>query len=328
MTVSVVIATYNRADMVRQAIQAALGQSRPPDEIVVVDDASTDSTPETLRELAAADSRLRVFRRSVNSGGVPVWNEAAARARGDLIAFCTDDDRFLPGHLEASLEYLDLHPEAGLVHSSFIDALESEVECSFEPRPFRCSTPLKITSANLIPYLARFYDWPFHPSTLVLRRGVWTHTGGMNPSYALADTDWFIRAVEQFPAVMLPRHGVYNRRHPGNWSNRLGSARMQREIFEIVEALIDRKWGKDRLRRNAWKFVWRSDVRLHLLLTLLARLKTGHGDAACSAWRGILQDTGRHSPAWLEHAGSKVLHWFCRGREVGRACTRKAVTPL
>ncbi len=57
-TVSVVIATYNRAAMVRQAIESALAQSRPPDEIVVSDDASTDDTPEVLSELAAAHPKL------------------------------------------------------------------------------------------------------------------------------------------------------------------------------------------------------------------------------------------------------------------------------
>ena len=94
---------------------------------------------------------------------------------------------------------------AGLVHSSFIDAIESGVESSFEPRPLRCSTPLKITRANLIPYMARYYDWPFHPSTLVLRRAVWERSGGYNPAYALADTDWFVRVAEEFSAVLLPR---------------------------------------------------------------------------------------------------------------------------
>jgi glycosyltransferase involved in cell wall biosynthesis len=329
LTVSVVIATYNRAAMVRQAVHAALAQSRPPEEIVVLDDASTDATAETLAELAAACPRLRVFRRAINSGGVEAWNEAAARARGDCIAFCADDDRFLREHLGASLAYLEAHPPTGVVHSGFIDAVESFGGAeSFYPRPLRSKAPLETTRATLLPYMTRCYNWPFHPSTLVLRRAVWERSGGYNPAYALADTDWFVRVAEQFSAVLLPRHGVYNRRHPGNWSNRLGSARMQREIFEIVEGSIARVFEGRPLRRAIWRAVWRATVRLHLLLTMRARVKSGHGDAACAAWRGTLQNTGRRGPGWLERAGEHFIRWSCRGRDATAASPRERFSPL
>ena len=97
VTVSVAIATYNRAAMVRQAIEAALDQTRPPDEIVVADDASTDSTWAALNQLAAGEPRLRIFRREQNSGGVENWNFAIGQTSGDYIAWCSDDDRFTAG---------------------------------------------------------------------------------------------------------------------------------------------------------------------------------------------------------------------------------------
>jgi glycosyltransferase involved in cell wall biosynthesis len=274
MTVSVVIATHDRAAMVREAVRAAFTQTQPPEEVVVLDDASTDGTWEELGRLVEEFSQvrrfsrnrvfpeLRIYRRAVNSGGIAAWNEAAGRARCDTIAFCADDDRFLPGHLEASLEYLERHPAVGLVHSGFIDAVETGVNESFEPRPFRSMNPLETDRGTLLSYMTRYYDWPFHPSTLVLRREVWIESGGFDPFYALADTDWFVRVVERFPAVLLPRHGVYNRRHRGNWSNRLGSAHMQREIFAILEALIERLHSGHAFRRAAWKAVWRADARL------------------------------------------------------------------
>jgi glycosyltransferase involved in cell wall biosynthesis len=328
MTVSVVIATYNRSVMVREAVHAALAQSRPPDEVVVLDDASTDGTWEELGKLAWAYSRVHIYRRAANSGGVAAWNEAAGRAQSDAIAFCADDDRFLRAHLQASLDYLEQHPAVGLVHSSFIDAVEAGLTESFEPRPLRSPQPLETTHGNLLSYMTRYYNWPFHPSTLVLRREVWVRTGGLDPRYALADTDWFVRAVELFPAVLLPRHGVYNRRHPGNWSNRLGSARMQREIFLIVEALIQRLHGGNPLSRAGWRAVWRADVRLHLLLTLIARLKTGHADAACAVWHGMTQDTGRSFPRSLERAGESLIRACCQGREGQSSDPRESVSPL
>jgi len=328
VSVSVAIATYNRAPMVCEAIQSALTQTRPPDEIVVVDDASSDSTAEELNRLAALHPKLRVHRRESNSGGIVIWNEAVARARGEFIAFCTDDDRFLPGHLDASLAYLEKHPEIGVVHSSFIDAVESGATVAFEPRPLRSHVPLETNRNNVLRYMARYYNWPFHPSTLVIRREVWERMGGFDPRYALADTDWFVRAVEIAPAVMLPRHGIYNRRHRGNWSNRLGSARMQREIFEIVESLIERRYIRQSVRRAAWRAIWRANARLHLGLTMIARLRGGHAEAACAAWHGLLQDTGRRPPAWLERLGAHLLHRLCAARPTHELSPRESVIPL
>lgn len=328
-TVSVAIATYNRAGMVRQAVKAALAQTHPPDEIVVADDASTDSTLAALEELASSAPTVRIVRRERNSGGVENWSFAIGQTSGDYIAWCSDDDRFTPGHLKASVEYLEAHPEVGVVHSGFIDAIEvTGEEETAQSRPLRFPETRIITKRGLLGYLTRYYDWPFHPSTLVLRRAVWERVGPFHPAYALADTDWFVRAAEQFPVAMLARHGVYNRRHAGNWSNRLGSARMQREIFGIVEGAIDRHWPERSLQRGAWKTIWRANVRLRLLLTLRARLKSRHGDAAGAAWNMLVRGTGRKLPASIASAGQVAIRWWCGRRAPEFEDVRQSVSPL
>lgn len=328
MTISVAIATFNRAAMLREALEAARSQSRAPDEIVVADDASTDGTREMLEALAAADPRVKVIRRETNSGGIANCNAALASASGDLIAWCSDDDRFLPGHLEASAAFLEAHPEIGLVHSGFVDAVETAEGNSVEPRPLRARAPLIVGPGDLFSYLTRYYDWPFHPSTLVIRREVWKRVGLFDPAYALADTDWFVRAAEVFPAALLPRQGVLNRRHPGNWSNRVGSARMQAEIFEIVERALVRRWPRLCPERTIWRAIWRANVRLRLLLTLRARMRSGHGNAACAAWTGLLQHTGRRAPGWLERAGKILIRRWTRAREPRFKDARQSVSPL
>jgi glycosyltransferase involved in cell wall biosynthesis len=326
--VSVAIATYNRADMLRQAIEAAFAQTRPPDEVVVADDASTDHTWAMLEEFARSEPRLRVFRRERNSGGAENWSFAISKTEGDYVAWCSDDDRFTPSHLEASVDYLDEHLEVGLTHSGFVDAIEVAGEAQRLPRPLRFPDTRVLESRGLLAYVTRYYDWPFHPSTLVLRRAVWERTGPFQPSYALADTDWFVRAVERFPAALLARYGAYNRRHPGNWSNRLGSARMQDEIFQIVEGAIERLYPRPAARGLLWRIVWRANVRVRLLLTLRARLRTRHADAACAAWQQLARGTGRQLPEILTRAGSVVLRRLCAGRKPEFEDTRQSVSPL
>ena len=327
MKVSVAIATYNRADMVRQAIEAVLDQTRPPDEIVVADDASTDHTWAVLTELASREARLRIFRRERNSGGVDNWNFAMAQTTGNYIAWCSDDDRFMPTHLAAAVEYLERHPEVGLTHAGFVDAIETGGAPENAPRPLRFPETRILKPRNALDYLTRYYDWPFHPSTLVVRRTVWEQIGPFDCAYALADTDWFVRAVERFPAALLARHGVYNRRHAGNWSNRLGSARMQREIFEIVEGAIERRYGPSP-QRAAWKTWWRAHVRMRLLLTLRARVHSRHTDAACAAWDQLAQGTGRCMPEAVKRMGSAFIRWRCKGRPPEFQDARQSVSPL
>ncbi len=328
MKISVAIATYNRAAMVREAIAAALAQSRMPDEIVVADDASTDGTAELLLPLAAGDPRVRLIRREKNSGGVENWNTAMRATRGDFIAWCSDDDRFLPGHLEAAHEYLAAHPEVGLVHSGFMDALEfAGGRSRIEPRPLRSPVPLRVGRGNLFRYLIRYYDWPFHPSTLVMRREVWEQVGPFDSAYALADTDWFVRAAEQFPVALLPRYGVLNRRHGGNWSNRVGSAQMQMEIFAIVERAMLRRWPKFSLPGMLWRAAWRANVCLRLALTLRARLRSGQSDAACAAWQSLLRVAGRHWAWILERPGRLIIRRWATGVLAGER-SRQSLSPL
>ncbi len=309
MRISVAIATYNRAVMVRQAIEAALAQSRLPDEIVVSDDASTDQTGTVLAELAGREPRVHLLRQIANSGGVENWNIAMRQTSGDLIAWCSDDDRYTPDHLQASAEYLETHPEIGLVHSGFIDCFEhSHGEVVMDHRRMRSERPIVMGGGSFLRYMTRYYDWPFHPSTIVMRREVWERVGEFDARYQLADTDWFVRAAQVTKIAWLPRYGAINRRHPGNWSNRVGSAGMQREIFTIGEhPIAERPF----VERAASRAMWRAMVRARLTLSLIERVREGRIEAAAAAWSAIANGTGRRLPLWIERAGLAIVRRFC-----------------
>jgi glycosyltransferase involved in cell wall biosynthesis len=94
--VSVVIPTYQRSDLVGRAIASVLAQQGPSFEVVVVDDGSTDSTPDVLS--AIADPRVRVVRQA-NAGRGAARNAGLRVARGELVTFLDSDDEALPGWL-------------------------------------------------------------------------------------------------------------------------------------------------------------------------------------------------------------------------------------
>lgn len=112
---SVVIPTWNRARLVRDAIDSALVQREGEVEVIVVDDASTDSTAELLeREFG---DRIRLLRLEHRRGPGGARNAGARLARGEFVAFLDSDDLWLPGKLDAELEVFVRFPQAEVVVS-------------------------------------------------------------------------------------------------------------------------------------------------------------------------------------------------------------------
>jgi glycosyltransferase involved in cell wall biosynthesis len=101
--VTIGITAFNAADSVERAVASALAQTWRPIEVVVVDDCSTDGTPEMLNSLASHHPEIRVFRNQTNGGVAVSRNHILAEARGEFVAFFDDDDHSLPERVEAQL---------------------------------------------------------------------------------------------------------------------------------------------------------------------------------------------------------------------------------
>ena len=96
--VSVAMATYNGSAHVAEQLTSILEQLGPRDEVVVVDDASTDATLAVLRSFE--DPRLRVVESPVNRGYVRAFESALAEVRGEIVLLADQDDVWLPGRVE------------------------------------------------------------------------------------------------------------------------------------------------------------------------------------------------------------------------------------
>src|SRR3954467_9998582 len=103
MRVSVVIAAYNSEAYIAEAIESVLGQTVPPDEVIVIDDGSTDGT----RGILDGFSDRIVALGQANSGQAIAVNKGLALARGELIGFCDADDLWTAHKLKMQLALLD-----------------------------------------------------------------------------------------------------------------------------------------------------------------------------------------------------------------------------
>lgn len=105
--VSVIVPAYNASGFLVRALNSALAQTMPDLEVIVVDDASSDTTLPMARAVAARDPRVRVLHNEHNLGMYPTYNRAIDAAKGEWIAALDADDVWLPERLERLLEVAD-----------------------------------------------------------------------------------------------------------------------------------------------------------------------------------------------------------------------------
>ncbi len=126
--VSVLIDTYNHERFIEEAIHSVLSQDFPASdrEILVVDDGSTDRTPEILAKFA---SQIRILRKS-NGGQASAFNHGIPECRGEIISFLDGDDWWAPRKLSVVVEAFVSHPSIELIGHSITEVLKTGVHRS------------------------------------------------------------------------------------------------------------------------------------------------------------------------------------------------------
>ncbi len=108
---SVVIPTYNRRVLVREAVLSVLAQRGPRFELIVIDDGSTDGSIDDLARLCEEHGGVLRVERIENRGAAAARNQGVALANAPLVAFLDSDDIWMPGKLERQLDFMRTHPE-------------------------------------------------------------------------------------------------------------------------------------------------------------------------------------------------------------------------
>jgi len=124
---SVVLATYQGERFLPALLQSLAAQERPPDELIVRDDASTDTSVELVEAFAArAGFPVVLERNERNRGSTVAFGQALGRAEGDIVALCDQDDRWYPHKLARLYQEFDERPDLAMVFSNadLIDAYD------------------------------------------------------------------------------------------------------------------------------------------------------------------------------------------------------------
>jgi glycosyltransferase involved in cell wall biosynthesis len=191
MGISTVIPLYNKASYVERAISSVLNQTWPPDEIIIVDDGSTDDGGKLVHNMK--DPRIRYIYQK-NQGVSAARNRGIAEVRGELIAFLDADDLWKPLFIEEILKLRQQFPQAG----AYVTALESHnLWGVLSPKISILPPGQKI---GLINFFKIIKYGPFWSSTIVVPKKVLEEIGGFPVGeFLLEDLDTWLRIALRYP---------------------------------------------------------------------------------------------------------------------------------
>lgn len=276
--VSVVIVTYNKADVLADSIRSALQQTYRPIELLVVDDGSTDATAQVVR---AFGDQVRYLPKE-NGGTGSARNLGIAEARGEFVAFLDGDDLWLPRKLEIQMSAFEREPEILAVQCSAycVDNRMRVLEA-------RACAPRRDT---LLDFLL-FRNLPAFASCVVVKRGVFDRLGGFGTDLViLSDWDMVCRIARMGTLRSVPDFLALYRHYPSNQSRsveiHLGSG-----VRSLKRFLSDP--GLDPMIRRRERRIW---ARFYAMLAGGHVRNRRWGRGVCWALRAV-----RTSPAVIPY---------------------------
>lgn len=188
--VSVIIPTYNRAQILSRAIKSVLNQTFQDFELIVVDDGSVDNTRQLVVRFQERDSRVNYIWQESSGGVASPRNTGIQHARGAYIAFLDDDDEWMPQKLEkqVALFQSSTKQNLGCVGCSFVDININNGKMAVIQAPKRASMFRKLLEECFL-----------LPSAAVLKREVFSEVGLFDERAVLCeDRDMWIRLAQKY----------------------------------------------------------------------------------------------------------------------------------
>lgn len=240
--VSVIVPTYNRANLLPQALASVLRQTHKEYELIVVDDGSTDNTQEIVASFAPQLSRPIRYIHQVNRGEPAARNRGLAVARGTYVAFLDSDDHWTPGYLASCVSALSAVPEAG---AAFMDHGISRDGKTFVP-----TDAGKIGSQLALLRRLATRDLVLASDAVMVRRSVFAAVGGFEEKLQVG-TDWemWVRIASLFRMIHVPGIGVIVYQHVNNTASQ--PVKIDTHVRNAIAVIMDHAHPEvRRLRRR------------------------------------------------------------------------------
>jgi hypothetical protein len=268
-TLSVVMANYNHSRFLPEALDAILGQSFQPCEIILVDDASTDDSVRIIEDYARRFPIIRLIRNEVNQGHILSDNNAIVLAKGDYVHATAADDVILPGFYEKSMDLLAKYPQAGLCTSLMRSIDENGRDMGMFPVPIVATKPVYFPPDQVEVLLRQQEPW-FTAVTMICNRKYMMEAG----NFALKLRNYSDSVLSQvlslkYGACFIPEVlGSWRRLEKGYANTSNASLETQIDILENAVKLFGvSPYAQMMPRRFAarWSRQWTFEVLLRSL---------------------------------------------------------------
>lgn len=205
---TIVVPVYNHGAYIGFALDSIINQTFTNWEAVVVNDGSTDNTPEVIEEYAKKDSRIRCFHKE-NGGVSTALNEGIKNAKGEWICWLSSDDLFEPDKLAVHYKRMQEKPDKKFQISMWSLLLEET--------GMKYAAPLWNTiPANEFRVLQFFFGNYVHGNSVSVHKSVFEKVGLFNPKLRQGqDFDMWLRVADQFEIEFIQYRTCVTRIHPG-----------------------------------------------------------------------------------------------------------------
>jgi glycosyltransferase involved in cell wall biosynthesis len=206
--VSIIVPTYNRADLIGETIQSVLDQSYKNWELIIVDDGSDDQTEEVIKKFSNPTISYYKIEHSGNLG--KVRNIGMKVAKGEYVAFLDSDDLWLPQKLDCQLALLDQYPNA-----SFVFGHGEQFGLGAIPPPELES----LFVGNIYDHQLLEERFVIYPSSFLIKKETLNVIGFINENVSGGDNDFFFRMAWKYDGIFCGERLVRIRKHVQNISN-------------------------------------------------------------------------------------------------------------
>jgi glycosyltransferase involved in cell wall biosynthesis len=310
--VDVIVPCYNYGDMLEECVRSILAQEDVAVRVIVMDDASSDSTEIIGRRLAADDARVEYHRHAVNAGNIRTYNEALGYLTGDYCMILSADDLLTPGSLARATRVMDAHPEIGLAYGRDItfrhtpprDAARSSTYCGYR----------MFSYAEFLDRSCRLGHTPIQAPTAIVRTTLHRQIGDYMVELPHAgDTEIWLRMAAHGTVCELDADQAFRRLHANNMSlgfAQLGRLEQQKRAFDAhfaqylptrpeiaaQQAIVDRTIAEAAVWSGAHAFDAGDGAACEKFLAFAAT--TSPGIESWEVWRRLQLKRFIPAPVW------------------------------
>jgi glycosyltransferase involved in cell wall biosynthesis len=286
---SVVLTSYNYARYLPAALLALLAQARPPDELIVIDDCSSDDSVAIINSLLHGFAEPLLVQNPDNIGTIANLNRGLELARGEVVYFAAADDVTYPALFGRGMALLDEHPGAALfsARSNIID-IEGRVESTLATA-IPLSHPGYIAPEAVARILVQDDNW-LTGNTTLYRRAPLVAAGGFAPELGSFCDGYVSRLLAaRYGACFSPEVLGGWRRHEGGfaWSQTADLTRA-RQLVTAVERRMEADAAAFPLGYSR-RWAGRHLFGAHRFALIRRRVEAGSRGGAASLWAGIYE---------------------------------------